>query len=526
MKKHASTLHGPRLLIPSLGARMIRSWMPALFLASAVLARADVSLPKVIDSKMVLQRDKAVPIWGWADPGEEVTVEFAGQVKKATPDATGKWMLKLDPMPASAESRTMTVKGKNQIKLDDVLVGEVWLASGQSNMQLTFFEINPAEWAEAQTQKDNRLVRALHVNRVVAAFPMHDVSGKWKDCAEMVAQPNSVSAAAFFFSVKLQKELGVPVAFIDCPWGGQRIECFIPDEGYKAAGLPIPQRGNLPDAKVAEAALKSAANELLAAADAAAKGRWVGFSGPPAFFGQTQNGIWNAMISPVAPYAIRGAIWYQGESNWGATDYFQKLKALSAGWSQMFQVKDIPILQVQIAPNTMNGRAQPNSTVLADTIWAAQYRGSQEIPGMGIVAIQDTGIEPTNIHPRNKKPVGERLADLALKTQYGKDVVTRGPSFASAKRSGAKVVVGFRDIDQGLVTYDGKAPSWFELSADGNEFVAAEAAIVGDTVEVSAQNVPEPKFVRMGWRDVGLPNLKDKNGWPVFVFASQPVPAP
>jgi sialate O-acetylesterase len=496
-----------------------------LILCGAITSHADAILPKAIDSKMVLQRDKEVPVWGWADQGEEVTVEFAGQVKKAMPDASGKWMLKLDPMPASAESRTMTVKGKNEIKLDDVLVGEVWLASGQSNMQLTFFETHPQEWAEAQTQKDNRLVRALHVNRVVAAFPLDDISGKWKDCAEMVAQPNSVSSAAFFFSLKLQKELGVPVAFIDCPWGGQRIECFIPDEGYKAAGLPIPRRGNIPDAKAAEAALKSSANELLAAADAAAKGRWVAFSGPPAFLGQTQNGIWNAMISPVAPYAVRGAIWYQGESNWGQPDYFQKLQALSAGWSQMFQVKDIPILQVQIAPNHMNGQSKPGSSVLGDTVWAAQYRGSQEIPGMGIVAIQDTGIEPTNIHPRNKKPVGERLADLALKTQYGKNVVAKGPSFASAKRSGSKVVVGFRDIDQGLVTYDGKAPSWFELSADGNEFVAAEAAIVGDTVEVSAQAVPEPKFVRMGWRDVALANLKDKNGWPVFAFASQAVAA-
>ena len=494
-----------------------------LLLCGAITTQADVTLPKAIDSKMVLQRDREVPVWGWADQGEEVTVEFAGQVKKAMPDAKGKWMLKLDPMPASAESRTMTVKGKNEIKLEDVLVGEVWLASGQSNMQLTFFETHPQEWTEAQTQKGNRLVRALHVNRCVAAYPLDDISGKWKDCADMVEQPNSVSAAAFFFSLKLQKELGVPVAFIDCPWGGQRIECFIPDEGYKAVGLPIPRRGNIPDAKATEAALKSAAKELLEAGDAAAKGRWVAFSGPPAIYGQTQNGIWNAMISPVAPYALRGAIWYQGESNWGQPDYFQKLQALSAGWSQLFQVKDIPILQVQIAPNHMNGQAKPGSTVLADTIWAAQYRGSQEIPGMGIVAIQDTGIEPTNIHPRNKKPVGERLADLALKTQYGKNVVAKGPSFASAKRSGSKVVVGFRDINQGLVTYDGKAPSWFEVSADGKEFVAAEAAIVGDTVEVSAQAVPEPKFVRMGWRDVALANLKDKNGWPVFAFAAQPV---
>lgn len=502
-----------------------QTWL-VILAGCASFAQADVTLPKAIDSKMVLQRDREVPVWGWADQGEEVTVEFAGQAKKALPDASGKWMLKLDPMPASAESRTMTVKGKNEIKLDDVLVGEVWLASGQSNMQLTFSEINPEEWAAAQTQKDNRFVRALHVNRFNAGYPMDDISGKWKSCAEMVANSNSVSAAAFFFAIKLQKELGIPVAFIDCPWGGQRIECFIPDEGYKAVGLPLPWRGKIPDTKSVEIALKSAAKELLDAADAAAKGRLVAFSGSPTIHGQAPNGICNAMILPVAPYALRGAIWYQGESNWGHADYFPKLQALSAGWSRIFQVKDIPILQVQIAPNHMNGQAKPGSTVLADTIWASQYRGAQEIPGVGIVAIQDTGIEPTNIHPRNKRPVGERLAALALKTQYRRDVVAKGPSFASAKSSGSKVVVGFRDIDEGLVTYDGKAPSWFEVSADGKDFVAAEAAIVGDTVEVSAQGVPEPKFVRMGWRDVGLPNLKDKNGWPVFVFASQPVASP
>jgi sialate O-acetylesterase len=494
-------------------------------LLGAITAHADVTLPKAIDSKMVLQRDKEVPVWGWADQGEEVTVEFAGQVKKATPDASGKWMLKLDPMPASAESRTMTVKGKNEIKLEDVLVGEVWLASGQSNMWLPFSEVNPEEWAAAQKEKDNRLVRVLHVNQVVAGYPMDDISGKWKDCAELVADSKSVSATAFFFALKLQKELGIPVAFIDCPWGAQPIECFIPDEGYQAVGLPVPQHGQPPEANSVEAALRSAAADLLTAADAAAKGRRIGYSGAPVFYGNSPNALCNAMISPVAPYALRGAIWYQGEANWGSSDYFQKLQALSAGWSQIFQVKDIPILMVQIAPNDMCAQAKPGSTVLADSIWAAQYRGSLEIPGAAIVTVHDTGVDPKNIHPRNKKPVGERLAALALKTQYGKNVVAKGPSFASAKHSGAKVVVGFRDIDQGLATYDGKAPSWFELSTDGTNFVAAEAAIFGDTVEVSAQAVPEPKFVRMGWRDVAVPNLKDKNGWPVFVFASQSVAA-
>jgi sialate O-acetylesterase len=504
-----------------------QNWL--LILAGcASFAQADVTLPKVIDSKMVLQRDREVPVWGWADQGEEVTVEFAGQVKKALPDASGKWMLKLDPMPASAESRTMTVKGKNEIKLEDVLVGEVWLASGQSNMEWTFSGIDPEEWKNAQTQKDNRLVRAFHVSEhLLAGVPMDDTIGSWKNAADMVASPQSVSAVGFFFALKLQKELGIPVAFLDSNWGGQAIELFIPEEGYKVLGVDLPAPEKMPNMKNTAGMLNALADNLKAAADAAGKGRSVGF--PPinlnSLYGNAPNGIWNAMISPMAPYALRGAIWYQGESNRGKPDYFEKLKALSAGWSSIFQVQNLPILMVQIAPFDYSRGANLQDSTLCDTIWTAQYRASQEILGIGIVPIQDTGINILDIHPKNKKPVGERLADLALKTQYGKDVVAKGPSFASAKRSGSKVVVGFRDIDQGLVTYDGQVPSWFELSADGKDFVPAEAAIVGETVEVSAQAVPEPKFVRMGWRDAALPNLKDKNGWPVFVFASQPVPA-
>jgi len=154
--------------------------------------------------------------------------------------------------------------------------------------------------------------------------------------------------------------------------------------------------------------------------------------------------------------------------------------------------------------------ANPLDSTLCDTIWAAQYRASQEIPGIGIVPIQDTGIIVLEIHPKNKKPAGERLAAFALKTQYGKDVVAKGPSFAAAKCVGSKVVLTFKDIGQGLVTCDAKAPSWFELSAGGKTFTPAEAAIVGDTVEVSAQAIPDPKLVRMGWRDIALPNLMTK----------------
>jgi sialate O-acetylesterase len=505
---------------------MIQSWLTFLFLACAALAQADVALPKVIDSKMVLQRDRPVPIWGWADPGEEVTVAFAGQVKKAVPDASGKWLVQLDPLTASAESRRMVIKGRNEIALEDVLVGEVWLASGQSNMEWPFASIDPAEWAFAQTQGSNRFVRAFHVDEhLVAGFTLDDTIGQWKDCAEMVSVPHSVSAVAFFFALKLQKELGVPVAFLDASWGGRTIESFIPDAGYQALGLPYRKdvHARKPAAEIL-AELRSMAAALNETIRAAERGRMMPIK-PSRLHGSAENEIHHAMIGPLAPYGIRGAIWYQGESNHGSPNYFQKLQALSAGWSQIFQVKDIPILQVQIAPYDYRKGNAPNDSVLCDTIWAAQYRGAQEIPGMGIVAIHDTGIDSNNIHPKNKLPVGERLAALALQKQYGKDVVAKGPSFASAKRSGSKVVVAFHDVDQGLTTFDQLAPSWFDLSADGVTFVPAEAAIVGDTVEVHAPGVPEPNFVRMGWRDVAVPNLKDKNGWPVFAFAAQRVTA-
>lgn len=193
------------------------------------------------------------------------------------------------------------------------------------------------------------------------------------------------------------------------------------------------------------------------------------------------------------------------------------------GWSQVFNVKDIPFYQVQIAPFDYNRGKNSADSKLCDTIWKAQYQGADEIPGMGIVAIHDTNIDIHNIHPVHKRPVAERLAAQALKNQYGKDVVATGPRFTAAKRDGANVIVSFQDVDQGLSTTDGNAPSWFELSADGKVFVSAQAVIEGNTVKVSVASVPAPVSVRMGLADIAIPNLSDKNGWPVFAFPAQPV---
>ena len=505
------------------GLKRIGLMAAAFAVMTTTTGWADVILPKVISSRMILQREVAVPVWGWADQGEEVTVEFAGQRKKAMPDAKGKWMVKMDPLAASAKSRVMTIRGKNTISLNDVLVGEVWLASGQSNMEWTFKHIAKEERDFVRKQKDNKLLRAFHVSEHVQANkPLDDTIGTWKDCNDMVGGDlKSVSAVGFFFALKLQQELGIPVAFIDANWGGQRIECFIPEEGYKAVGLKCRKHGGVPNPKAAVTRLRKMEASFRAAAEHAEKGIFFPYR-EDNVYGWSENGIYNAMIAPVASYAIRGAIWYQGESNRRNNDYFNKLQALSAGWSKVFNVKDIPLYQVQIAPFVYN-KGNPADATLCNNIWKAQYRGAKEIPGVGVVAIHDTKIDIKNIHPVFKRTVGERLAAQALKKQYGKDVVTAGPAVASATLDGTKAVVAFSDIDQGLTTTDGKAPSWFEVSGDGKTFVKADAAIKGNTVEVSSPAVAAPKFVRMGWADIAIPNLADKNGWPVFAFPAQPV---
>ncbi len=495
----------------------------ALILAFASTAAADVVLPRIIGSKAVLQRDRAAPIWGWADPDEQVTVEFAGQVKQATAGQDGSWIVHLDPMDASSKPRVMTIRGRNTITLDDILVGEVWLAAGQSNMEWPFCLLAQDEQNFAVAQRDNQQVRAFHVEQhLTAGVPMDDTIGRWKDCEDMVGGDlRSVSAVGFFFALKLQQELGVPVAILDANWGGQPIQAFIPEEGYKALGLPLSRVGYDPNPAALVGRLEAIRASIDNSIAAAQNGRKVAPLVDDRVFGWARNGIYNAMIAPLTPCAIKGVIWYQGESNRGASDYFPLLQALSAGFSEVFGIENIPLYQAQIAPYNYNrGQGQPNS-LLCDTIWTAQYRGADEIPGMGIVPTHDTKIDVNDIHPKYKRTVGERLAAKALKNQYGRDVVASGPRFAGATPDGAKVVVSFRDLDQGLTTNDGAAPTWFELSVDGRHYVTAEAQIVGNQVEVSATAIAAPQFVRMGWNEIAIPNLADRNGWPVHPFSAR-----
>ncbi|MGB0409121.1 MAG: NPCBM/NEW2 domain-containing protein [Opitutales bacterium] len=499
-------------------------WMSLIgCLCLAAGLNAAVSLPRIFSDHMVLQRGRPVPIWGWAEPGESVSVSFAGQQETAVATDAGKWKLYLSPLQASKEPRDLVVRAGNTITVRDVLVGEVWLASGQSNMEWTFRQCAQEDQVYAAGQRGNPYVRFFHVDQHIGAgVPLDDTIGSWKRCSEFLAPPmHSVSAVGFFFALKLQQELAVPVAILDANWGGQRIESFIPREAYEAHGLHYRVHGGEPTIPKLMDHLQELAEQVDAALLAAGQGRRIPVTLGDRLHGSADNFIYNAMIAPLAPYGLRGAIWYQGESNRGASDYYQKLKALASGWSAVFEHEDLPIHQVQIAPYQYDRSHQANTT-LCDTIWKAQYRAAATLPNVGLVPIHDTQIPVNDIHPPHKRPVGERLARLALSEQYGFELPATGPAFRRAVMQDAStVVVEFSGIDQGLSTRDGEAPTWFELSGDGQDFVAAVASVVGDAVHLQVPAGMSPTRVRMGWDEVALPNLCDANGWPAFAFPAR-----
>jgi len=494
---------------------MMKKILLSLFvLCSTATLRAEVSLPNIMASNMVLQQQQAVPIWGWADPGERVTVTFAGQSKTVITNKSGKFMVKLDAMEANATPQDLKI---GNVKLTNILVGEVWLCSGQSNMEYGF---RP----EKGVKYGNDMVRMFHVHdHTKSAFAMDDTNGAWNSFKD--GDSKRFSGVGLYFGMMLQKELGVPVGLIDSSWGGTAIEPWIADEGYTLIGKPLKKQDMAAINKQQEKVIGEVEAWLSKAKQASSVGRINPFDVKTAIGGKAPNGIYNAMVAPLAPFAIKGSIWYQGESNRGSRDYFDKLKALQGGWAKVFNAPELPLYLVQIAPYDYNrGKRSAKDVTLCNAIWTAQYQAAAELKNCGIIATHDTiNGNVKDIHPRDKKPVGERLAAMALNKTYSKKVVCSGPAFKSAKAKGAKVIVAFDAIDQGLETADGKAPTWFELSADGKSFTTADAMIDGNTVIVSSPTVSAPKFIRMGWSEIAIPTLRDKNGWPAFQFSAMPV---
>jgi len=460
-------------------------------LVAAVAAPAEVKLPSQFSTGMVLQQGKPVPVWGWANAGAKVSVAFAGQEKSATADGDGKWTVTLDALKTATTPGTMTVTaGDDEVKLDDVLVGEVWICSGQSNMEWTVGGCNSPDDVAAA---DYPLVRHIKVPHKPSAEPLDNFQGSWVACSPQTVP--GFTAVGYFFARELHKELGVPIGLVNSSWGGTRIEPWTPPCGFAA----VPE-------------LKEMAEK-----DYDAKNH------------QQPTVLYNGMISPLVPLAIRGAIWYQGESNGGeGVSYYHKKQALIGGWRQLFKQGDFPFYYVQLA-----NWQQPNDNPQGGDGWA-KLREAQvstlQVPNAGMAVIIDIG-EARDIHPKNKQDVGRRLALWALAKDYGKkDLVYSGPLYKDMKVEGDKIRVSFDHVGSGFMVgkKEGREPvreikdgelKRFAIAGADQQWHWAKAAIDGDTVVVSCPEVKEPVAVRYAFSmNPEGANLYNKDGLPASPF--------
>ncbi|RNI31642.1 sialate O-acetylesterase [Rufibacter latericius] len=446
----------------------------ALLSASSTSAGA-VSLPAILGSHMVLQRNAEVILWGWGSTGEEVTVTGSWDNKpvKTKVNNQAQWSVKLQTSAANGP-QTVTVKGYNTLVLEDVLLGEVWLCSGQSNMD---WNANAGiDNAELHIKEANYpSIRFFQASKRTADAPQVDLQGQWVVCTPETMK--NFSSVGYFFGREIHRNLNTPVGLINSSWGGTPIEIWF--SGQAIASNPV----------LAEAAAKRKEVE----------------------YGPVQPAkAYNAMIAPLIPFRLAGALWYQGESNVDAPEvYAQMLPTLIQDWRTSWK-NDFPFYYVQIAPwkyGTPEERVR-----LAE----AQLK-TMTVPKTGMAVISDVG-DTVDIHPRNKLDVGKRLASWALNKTYGKkEVAFSGPVYRDMKVEGNKIRLSFDHADQGLVA-KGKELTHFEIAGEDQKFVPAKAKIDGKTIVVSAKEVKKPVAVRMGWNNTAVPNLFNKAGLPASTF--------
>jgi len=511
-----------------------------LFALLAGLAHADVKLPAVISDHLVLQREKPVAIWGWADEGEEVTVTFAGQSKKAVAAKDGSWSVSLDALIASADPRELTVKGKNEIVLKDILVGEVWLCSGQSNMGMTVGRSDNAA-AEIAAANDP-LLRQFHVPATVADEPQKDVMKKVADTVWLSANPQTVgafTAAGYYFAKELRKELNVPIGLLHTSWGGTRAEAWTSKPALEASPACQPlfpawaeylKTYNAEESKKAAEAAAVIAQEKIAKvkeANAQPGAVQAPMPLPPRSWEDDRTSqhrpsvLFNAMVAPLIPYTVKGAIWYQGESNQTrAAQYLELMPALVKDWRARWK-DEFSFYIVQLA-GFGNGKAWPQPPGAVDT-WAelqwAQMMISIKVPKSGLAVANDIGMQD-DVHPTNKQEVGRRLALQALAKDYKrKGIVAGGPLFGGGSASGNKFLISFSNIGGGLKTRDGGELKGFIIAGADKVWKPAKARIVGKQVHVWSEAVPEPAAVRYAWAGwCPEANLTNQEGLPASVF--------
>lgn len=465
-----------------------------------VTALAGIKLPALFTDNMVLQQKFNDPVWGWASPGEEISVKgsWNNAVVKTKANTDGRWMVKIKT-PKAGGPFTLTIKGSQTIVLHNVMIGEVWVCSGQSNMELPMEGwsnarvLNSAEEIKAANYPD---IRLFTVKRDIAFQPQQNCTGSWSECSpETVVQ---FSAAAYFFGKQLYKRLKVPIGLIETCWGGTVAEAWTSNSALRKLG-GFDSLLNVVDS------VQSHLKEIKANKELSKS-----FLQNP----NTPTVLYNGMIAPIIPFGMRGVIWYQGESNVGrAAQYAQLFPAMIHDWRNRWKEGEFPFYFVQIAPFPYAGDGM-QAAALRDA-----QRRSLRVPNTGMVVTLDIG-DTTNIHPANKEEVGRRLSLWAFNKIYGeKDIVYSGPLFNRMKVKGNKAIISFKFTDGGLITKGGGLTS-FEIAGKDGKFVPAKARIEGTNVIVESNQVAHPTAVRYAWRDTDVPHLFNKAGLPASSFST------
>lgn len=457
--------------------------------------KADVKLPNVLSSNMILQRNASVPIWGTADSGEIVKVSFAGQTVETTAGTDGKWSVTLKPLKVNASPADLIVKGKNTIVLSNILVGDVWLCSGQSNMEYPLDyrlkkyaapakgpDLSMEELSKPKTDK----IRYILADKQRETADIKTVGWITAENTEVLG---NVSAAGYFFAKEVFEKTNIPIGIISTSWGGTAIEEWTPERVYEQSSLFSAQI-NPKDKKI--------------------NGRVAGTK-------------FDSMLNPIVPFAVKGMLWYQGETNCMTEDqavYPEKVRLMVDLYRSLFKNPKMPFYFVQISPYLYTKRTndpKQHTEKLLPEFWEAQEK-CLAIPNTGMIVTTDLVDKLSDIHPSYKWEVGRRLAQIALSKDYSKKVVYEGPKYKSMKVKGNKVELTFLNKGGKLKSADGKPLTWFTIAGADGDFVPAEAEIKGKKVIVWAEGVEKPVQVRFAWNERAMPNLFNNVGLPAVPF--------
>ena len=437
---------------------------------------SQIKLPAVIGDNMVLQQKSEVAIWGWGDPGSEIKVSGSWNKDTVKAEITNQseWKVKLKT-PAAGGPFTISVKGREEIVLQNVMIGEVWICSGQSNMEWSA-DHNLLNAAEEVKNANYSEIRLFHVKKLGSATPQNNCFAKWEECSP--ATMHSFSSTGYFFGRNLHQNLKIPIGIIEVAWGGTPAEVWVRSDLIESDAL-----------------LKTCSDKL---------NTYESWPSKPGV-------VYNGMISPLLPFRIAGAIWYQGESNAGSPESYRRLfKTLIESWRNDFE-NEFPFYYVQIAPFAYE------EEIRAPLIREMQMQ-TLDVPKTGMVVVSDLVDNVKDIHPRNKQDVGLRLANWALSETYNiKGLVYKHPLYQSMTPEKSKVRITFENVSNGLKT-TGDEITCFEIAGEDKIFKPAKVKIDGNTVLVSSKEVKTPVAVRFSWSNDGIGNLFSQEGLPVAPF--------